>query len=211
MVSLSHTKDRNRNARKARAFTLFEVMLVTVISAFVFAGVLSAYIFLGRALSRQLNAEGLESRCRLALYYFTQDISSATSITAENPGAGITGDQMTLTIPTSPTTSITVTYHCDWSQGASNGILERQVNSGTYLVLLTNITSFNLQYFDSTTNPVSVPSLAPSSPQVDIKQVCMTFTTSAGYGPSGNLSNFTMVTPLVILKNKAMLQDPNSP
>lgn len=186
-------------------------MLSTAITAFVFAGVLSAYIFLGRALSRQLNAEGLESRTRLALYYFNQDVSSATSITALNPGVQVTGNQMSLTIPASPTISNTVTYYCDWSGGASNGILERQVNSGAYLVLLKNISSISFQYFDATTHLITVPSTAPTSPQIDIKQVCISFTTAAGYAPSGNLSQFTMVSPLVILKNKAMLQDPNSP
>jgi hypothetical protein len=190
---------------------MLEVMLSTAITAFVFAGVMSAYIFLGRALSRQLNAEGLESRTRLTLFDFNQDVSSATSITAENPGIGVTGDQMSLTIPTSPTTSNTVTYHCDWSGGAANGILERQINSGTYLVLLTNISSISFQFYDATTHLVTVPSTAPSSPQAAIKQVCVSFTTAAGYGPSGNLSQFTMVSPLVVLKNKAMLQDPNSP
>jgi hypothetical protein len=186
-------------------------MLSTAITAFVFAGVLSAFIFLGRALSRQLNAEGLESRTRLTLFDFNQDVSSATSISALSPGAEVTGDQMVLTIPTSPITSNTVTYHCDWSGGASNGILERRVNSGTYLVLLTNISSISFQFYDATTHLVTVGSTAPSSPQVDIKQVCVSFTTVAGYAPSGNLSQFTMVSPLVVMKNKAILQDPNSP
>ena len=97
MASRSHIKGRSGNSRITGGFTLFEVMLATFISSFVFAGVLSAYIFLGRSLSRQLNAEGLESRTRLALYYFTQDISSATSIIAQNPGAGTQGP-MTLNI-----------------------------------------------------------------------------------------------------------------
>jgi len=182
-------------------------MMVTFISSFVFAGVLSAYIFLGRGLARQVNAENLESRARLALHTLTQDISSASAITAQNPGAQVTGMQMALTIPGSNT----VTYYCDWSQGAANGILERQVGSNPYLVLLTNLSSLSFQYFDSTTHAVAVPAAAPSSPQVDIKQVCLTFTSTAGYGPSGNLSNFTVVSPLVILKNKGVLQDPNSP
>jgi prepilin-type N-terminal cleavage/methylation domain-containing protein len=198
-------------ARGQRGFTILEVMLTTVISAFVFAGVLSAFIFMARALSRQVNAEGLESRTRLTLFYFNQDVSSATSIAAQNPGAEVTGDQMSLTVPTSTGTSNTVTYHCDWSGGASNGILERQVNSGAYLVLLTNISSISFQYYDATTHLITVASSAPSSPQVDIKQVGVSFTTSAGYAPSGNVSNLTMVSPLAILKNKGMLVDPNSP
>jgi len=181
--------------------------MVTFISSFVFAGVLSAYIFLGRGLSRQVNAEGLESRTRLALHYFTQDVSSASAIAAQNPGSQVTGTQMALTIPGSNT----VTYYCDWTQGPANGVLERQVGTNPYLVLLTNLSSFSLQYFDSTTHAFAVPSAAPSAPQIDIKQVCLTYTSTAGYGPSGNLSNFTVVSPLVIMKNKTVLLDPNSP
>jgi Tfp pilus assembly protein PilW len=207
MVSQSHIKGRSGSAQRMGGFTLLEVMMVTFISSFVFAGVLSAYVFLGRGLSRQVNAEGLESRTRLALHYFTQDISSASAITAQNPGTQATGTQMALTIPGSNT----VTYYCDWSQGPSMGILERQVGSNPYLVLLTNLSSLSLQYYDSTTNPVAVPFTAPSSPQIVIKQVCLTYTSTAGYGPSGNLSNFSVVSPLVIMKNKAVLQDPNSP
>jgi prepilin-type N-terminal cleavage/methylation domain-containing protein len=206
MVSQSHTKDHSQNTGRESGFTLLEVMMVTFISSFVFAGVLSAYIFLGRGLSRQVNAEGLESRTRLALHYFTQDVSSASAIAAQNPGAETTGTQMTLTTPAGA-----VTYYCDWSQGTAKGILERQVGANPYLVLLTNLSALSIAYFDSTTHAVTVTASAPSTPQVDIKQVCLSYTSTAGYGPSGNLANFTVVSPIVIMKNKAVLLDPNVP
>jgi Tfp pilus assembly protein PilW len=213
MVSQSHTKGHSGNAQRGRGFTLLEVMMGTMITSFVFAGVLSAYIFLGRGLARQVNAEGLESRTRLALYYFTKDVSSAASITAQNPGTQTTGNQMTLSIPlaTVPVTYKTVTYKCDWSGGATSGILERQVGSGAYLVLLTDLTSFSMQYFDSTTNSITAPASAPSTPQNNIKQVCMTYTSGAGYAPSGDRSQFTVASPLVVLKNKGLLTDPTTP
>jgi hypothetical protein len=207
MDSQLHTKGRRQDLRREGAFTLLEVMMVTFISSFVFAGVLSAYVFLGRGLSRQVNAESLESRTRLALHYFTQDVSSASGIVAQNPGSQVTGTQMALTIPGSNT----VSYYCDWSQGPTQGILERQVGSNPYLVLLTHLSSFTLQFFDSTTNAVTAPATPPLSPQINIKQVCLTYTSTAGYGPSGNLSNLTVVSPLVIMKNKLVLLDPNSP
>src|ERR1035438_10585997 len=74
MDSPQRIKDRRQRASLLRGFSLLEVMMVTFISAFVFAGVLSAYIFLGRGLMRQGNEEQLESRSRQALYDFTQDI-----------------------------------------------------------------------------------------------------------------------------------------
>jgi prepilin-type N-terminal cleavage/methylation domain-containing protein len=207
MVFQSHTRGHSANAQGERGFTLLEVMMVTLISSFVFAGVLSAYIFLGRGLSRQVNEEGLESRTRLALYYFTQDVSSASAITAQNPGAQVDGTLMTLSI-----SGTSVAYVCNWDAGPTSGTLTRTVNGVTPgLLLLTNLTSFSFQYFDPTTSPVTAPSTAPATPQIDIKQVCMTYTSSAGYAPSGNQSNLTVVSPLVILKNKGLLQDPTHP
>jgi prepilin-type N-terminal cleavage/methylation domain-containing protein len=207
MVFQSHTKGHSPVARRKRGFTLLEVMMVTFISSFVFAGVLSAYIFLGRGLSRQVNEEGLESRSRLALYYFTQDVQSASAITAVNPGAQVDGTLMTLSI-----SGNSIAYVCNWDNGPTKGTLTRTVNGATPgLLLLTNLTSFSFQYFDSTTTSVTAPASAPTSPQIDIKQVCMSYTSSAGYAPSGNQSNLTVVSPLVVLKNKGLLLDPTNP
>ena len=179
--------------------------MVTFISSFVFAGVLSAYIFLGRGLMRQSNAESLESRSRLALYYFTLDVSTASSITAVNPGTQVTGTQMILVAAGSGT----VTYSCDWSQGASKGTLQRQVGSNTPLVLLTNLTGITFSYFDMGGSTVTVPSTTPSYSQLNIKQVMLSFTSSAGYAASGAQSNLTVVSPRVIMKNKPLIEDPN--
>lgn len=205
MAYLLPTKDRNRPAAGMGGFTLLEVIMVTFISSFVFAGVLSAYIFLGRGLMRQANAESLESRSRLALYYFTKDVSSATAITAENPGTQVTGDQMTLTISGS-----NVTYHCDWSLGTGKGVLQR-LAGGTTLNLLNNLTAISFGYYDMSGASVSVPTTTPSYTQFNIKQINMSFTSTAGYALSGSESNLTVVSPQVIMKNKALIKDPNDP
>jgi Tfp pilus assembly protein PilW len=188
-------------------------MMVTLISSFVFAGVLSAYIFLGRGLARQVNEQSLESRTRLAIYWLTQDVSTASAIAAQSPGATTTGDQFVLTIPGSANT---VTYHCDWSQGAGNGVLERNLSSGTSLTLLTNISNISFGYYDITGNSISVPATnatlsGSTTPLMKVKQVYMTYTTTAGVQVTGSQSNLTVVSPRVIMKNKALLTDPNSP
>jgi len=181
--------------------------MVTFISSFVFAGVLSAYIFLGRSLARQVNEESMESRARLALFYFTQDVSTASTITASYPGAYTTGNCITLTIP--PTT--TVVYTCDWSGGNTAGLLTRTVGSSPPLTLLTNLSSFSFGYYDPTGSVVTVPASAPASPQINIKQVYMAFTSAMGYQASGASSQYTVVSPSVTLKNQALLTDPNQP
>jgi len=207
MVSIKPIKGHRSRLVDRGGFTLLEVMMVTFISSFVFAGVLSAYIFLGRGLSRQVNAEGLESRTRLALFWFTQDVAAASAVKAQNPGAGVTGTLMNLTVPSLGN----VTYACDWSGGAGKGKLTRQVGAGATLTLLTKLTSFSLGYFDPNGNPITAPSTAPLNPQANIKQVYMVYTSTAGVAKTGNQSKFTVVSPLVILKNKALLTDPTTP
>src|SRR5471030_857882 len=145
----------SRSTSRRSGFTLLELMMVTFISAFVFSGVLSAYIFLGRGLARQVNEETLESRTRLALYWFTRDVSSASGIIAENPGAGVSGTMMSLSVPALGTT---VYYICDWSGGTGFGVLNRQVGiAGNKVPLLTNLTSFNIGYYDPAGNIVTAP------------------------------------------------------
>ena len=187
----------------------------TLISAIVFAGVMSSYIFLGRALARQLNEESLESRTRLALYWFTQDVSSASSITAvQTPTLSPTGATWPFTVFTLsiPGSSGTVSYQIDWSGGSGYGILKRYTSStGTYLVLLDKLSTISLGYFDITGNSVTVPAIAPSNPQINIKQVNMAYTCTAGTASTGAQSSLTMVSPMVVMKNKLLLVDPNSP
>jgi len=211
----SSTKNRKLPPAGIGAFTLLEVMMVTMISAFVFAGVMSAYIFLGRGLARQVNEQGLESRTRLALYWMTQDVSSASSISPGQVPSSTGPGPWPYTVFTLvvPGYSGNVSYLLDWSKGAAQGVLERQVGSGTYLTLLTNLSSISFTYYDVTGNSVSVPASVPAiySPQINVKQVSMAYTTTAGTASTGAQSNLTMVSPRVIMKNKMLLVDPTNP
>jgi prepilin-type N-terminal cleavage/methylation domain-containing protein len=210
MVSPLHIRSHRQPAARNKGFTLLEVMMVTFISSFVFAGVLSAYIFLGRGLARQVNEESLESGARVALYYFTQDLSSATAITATNPGPQTNGTLMTLSIP-QPGTTTTVVYNYVWDPVLMQGSLTRTAGSAQPVTLLKYLSIFSFGYYDATGNSISVPSSLPLSPQINIKQVNMSFTSAAGYVTSGAQSQFTVVSPLVTMNNKTSLEDPNDP
>lgn len=185
--------------------------MATLISAFVFAGVLSSYIFLGRGLARQVNEESLESQARVALYWLSQDVSSASAIATQNPGTATTGYQLSLT-----ESSIgSVTYYCDWSAGSPNGKLVRNA-SGTSLTLLKNLSSINFAFYDVNGNAVSAPSTgsplsAPTTQQLNIKQVGMYFTSTAGTAVVGNQSTFNVASPRLVMKNKGLLTDPSNP
>ena len=67
MDSQQPTRDPSAASPAPRGYSLVEVMMVTAISAVVFAGVLSAYIFLGRGLVRQGIEAELVSQSRQAL------------------------------------------------------------------------------------------------------------------------------------------------
>jgi type II secretory pathway pseudopilin PulG len=211
MASIKFSSDRRIPRNPTSGFTLVEVMMVTLISAFVFAGVLSAYIFLGRGLARQVNEESLESRARLALYWLSQDVASATGIATQNPGTAATGYQFLLYEPTIGA----VTYYCDWSGGSANGMLVRNAG-GTSLTLLKNLSAINFVFYDVNGNSITAPSTgaplsAPTTLQANVKQVCMYFTSTAGTAFVGNQSNFTVSSPRLIMKNKGFLTDPNDP
>jgi hypothetical protein len=189
----------------AGGFTLVEIMMVTFISSFVFAGVLSAYIFLGRGLTRQGNAEVLESRTRLALYYFNQDVSSANAVTISNAA------QLGLTVVNpglnpAPPFTVSVVYTYDLSDTVTRNVYTTAVPPVliTSLPLLTGLTGsyfgFGYYNFGGTT-----PSPLPSG-TTWIKQVSMAYKTVAGLAVSGAQSHYTVVSSQVVMKNKPLLQ-----
>jgi type II secretory pathway pseudopilin PulG len=188
-----------------RAFTLVEVMMVTFISSFVFAGVLSAYIFLGRGLVRQGNEEQLESRTRVALYDFTQDMSGASAVITATGTVLSVSTWVPQTAPNPPVLG-TATYTYDPVGGQLT--LERTAPPAAVLafpnwptqpappafVLLNNLTSFSFGTYDINGNVTGATAL--------IKQANMAFTSTAGSLVSGAQSHFTAVSPQVIMKNK---------
>jgi len=169
-------------------------MMATLITAIVFAGVLSAYIFLGRGLVRQGNEEEMESRSRTTLFYFTQDVSAATSIST------YTASQIVLT---TPSTAVTYTYNAaPGSPGiAPSGTLVRTqvpVNQSIPTSLLTNLSTFAFNYF-------TISGTAPSS-SATVKQIQMAYTAIIGSSVGGAQAHITVVSPRVIMKNKPSLQ-----
>jgi prepilin-type N-terminal cleavage/methylation domain-containing protein len=66
--------------RARRGFTLLELMIATAISSVVFIGILSAYLFVGRNLTRLVNLQQQEVASRGTLHRFTQDVGTAGQI-----------------------------------------------------------------------------------------------------------------------------------
>jgi hypothetical protein len=162
-------------------------MVAVSICAIVFAGILSAYLFVGRNLTRLVNFQQQEVQSRRALRQFTQDLSAAIQLTTA------TSSQIALTKPTATgTTAVSYAY----SSGA--GTLARTDTNGTQTIL-SGVTSFALSYFNEAGSTVS-------SGSQSIKAVEFTYTSRAGSSASGTLASSTMVSPRVLLRNKPALQ-----
>ena len=205
MDSPPHTKGRSARVPRRQAFTLLEVMVVTVISGIVFAGVLSAYIFLGRGLMRQGNEEQLESRSRQALYDFTQDMSAASAV--------ISANATTLTVNTwipqtagNPPVMGTATYEYAPAEGQLSLIRDSAARRDACLPELADAArepgirpaeqrnEFQLRHLRHERRLHRHPGTDQAGN--------MSFTTTAGSQIGGAQSHFTVVSPQVILKNK---------
>lgn len=69
-----------RRTDRAAGFTLSEVLIVATLSAFVLAGVLSAFLFIGRAGFNASSYSELEAQARRSLEIFAEDARMASDI-----------------------------------------------------------------------------------------------------------------------------------
>ncbi len=179
----------DHDAARRAGFTLVEVMVATSLLAVVLAGVLAAYLFLGRNLTRLVNFQHQEVESRRTLRTFTQDVSAAIELTTA------TTTVLTVTKPTAAAgVSTTVTY----TYSAAAGTLVR-TEGGANKSLLTGLTSFTITYYNEAGTVVT------SSPQ-SVKAVEFAFSSAAGSAKSGTQAAYTTVSPRVLLRNKPALQ-----
>lgn len=69
-----------RRPRRARGFTLAEVLIASTLSTFVLAAVMSSFVFLGRTGFRASGVSELENEVRRALETFAQEARLATDL-----------------------------------------------------------------------------------------------------------------------------------
>gem|GEM_PF-4424692 len=96
-------------------------------------------------------------------------------------------------IPSGASTK-TVTY----SYNSTFGTLTRTDATGS-TTLLSNLTKFDLNYFNKAGNAIT-------SSTVSVKEIELTFSSALGTSASGTQSQYTAVSPRLILRNKALLQ-----
>lgn len=174
-------------------FTLVELMVALSISAIVGAGVLSAYLFMGRNLTRLMNTQQQDTQSRRALHNFTADVSAAIQLTTA------TSSQLVLTKSTAGgTATVTYVYAAPSPATASNGTLKRTDN-GTERTVLSSLTSFALTYYNEAGTAIT-----PNAQSV--KAVEFSFASAVGDPNAGTRAAYMTVSPRVILRNKPVLQ-----
>ncbi len=113
-----------KSARSKRGYTLVEVLVAAGISAFLLAGVLTSFLFIGRSGQNLANYSDMESEARTGLEVFAQDVRQASAI------AWNSATSVTLSVDG---TAVTYSYN------SGTGQLSRQAD-----VLISGITSFEL-------------------------------------------------------------------
>jgi type II secretory pathway component PulJ len=195
----------------ASGFTLVEIMVATGLSAIIFAGILSAYLFLGRNLTRLVNTQEQGVASRRALQWFTTDLSAAiqilTTTTTPSTTTPPSSSQIAITKPprSATATSDIVTYVYNSSSGTlvrTETIVDPAATpstSTTTTSLLSHLTAFTMNYYDAGANTVTPTSLV-------VKAVECTFTSATGTATSGTLASYQMVSPRVVVRNKLALK-----
>ena len=181
---MSPIKGHKTNRGASRGFTLVELMIAMSLSAVVFAAILSAYVFIGRNLTRLANLEQQEGQCRRLLNTFAKDVGMAMRVTTASD------TQLTLTVPTASSTAPVVYNY-------SNGTLTRTDATGA-TTLLTGVTAFDFNYYNRAGTA--------STSSLSIKQVVLSYTSAVGSPANGTQARYAMVSPRLVLRNTPLLQ-----
>jgi prepilin-type N-terminal cleavage/methylation domain-containing protein len=202
-------KDKKKRAYPA-GFTLLEILIAMAISVAVFAAVMSAYIFVGRNLTRLANTQQLEVSSNRSFYLFSKDVSAATAVA--------TGSNSTSLILTLPNKTVTYTYTgAQFDQGFLTRIASppdvttpEDVGDPTLdsAKILRHLSSFSFSYFDkagnATSSAISVKQLEfnfVSTLRILTDESAATVEVTSKAGTQGHYSG---VSPRLLLRNKAL-------
>lgn len=106
-ISIRHTDLQRPLARSSTGFTLVEVMIAAALSTVVLAGVLSAFLFIGRAGFSSSGYSEMEAQLRRGLDTFANDARMANNIQWNSD------QSITLSLPTAGSGSTLITYAYD--------------------------------------------------------------------------------------------------
>jgi prepilin-type N-terminal cleavage/methylation domain-containing protein len=191
--------------RSRAGFTLVELLVGMSLALIVMTGVLSTFSFLGRNLARLAHQQKLETEARRTLAYFAQDVRMATGFPIGSPPSNTAATFTLLTSAGTTTTAYNYYASATTVSGVSipAGSLTRTTPSGgTPVILLTNLLSFDFDYYDA--NDTAVTDF--TNKVRSIKKVAMDFHSQTGRSADGTQAPvFPAASPRLTIRNKALL------
>ena len=181
MASTFITSGKWPLSRGRYGFTLVELMIATVLSAIVFGAIFSAYIFMGRNLTRLANFQQQQVQNRRVLYVLSKDVNEATQVTTALPAS------LAITLPSG---GVTYTYD------PAAQTLTRQTGPTT-TILLSNLTNFAFSYFDQYG--------ASTASAINIKQIALNYSSSVGDRANGTKASDSVASSRIVLRGKPAL------
>ncbi len=129
-----------RTRRASAGFTLVETMIGAALAAFILAGVISTFLFLGRSGANVRNYSDMESQARKGLELFAEDVRQASSI------VWTTNQQITLTVNSANVVYIYSSVNGTFSRvdAGSNRVLISGITSGTFMFRSFNVAGTEL-------------------------------------------------------------------
>jgi type II secretory pathway pseudopilin PulG len=197
-ISTRRTKHDRSSGRGA--FTLVEVMVAAAISSFVLAGILSAFVMIGRTGFVASSYSVLEAETRRALDTFGQDVRKATDVTWNS------AQSITLSVATATNATTTITYAYDATAGtATTGCFYRQLGDTASTlprrILVHNVSAdfaFRRYKLESSSNPGADNTATNNAETKQIEVVLRASRT----GATTVAANQTALSARYILRNK---------
>lgn len=181
----------NRRGASVAGFTLVEALIGFSLMAVVFTALLSAYVFLGRTLTRLNNTQEQEVRARRAFQQFAQDVGSAVTFTT------VSSTRLVFTLQSATDTTDTADY--TYTAGANaTGTLVRTYTTSlgtvTAVTLLSSLSAFDFNCYTAIGTDATTGSA--------VKSAQFSFTSVVGSGAGGTRATYSNVSAKVIARNK---------
>lgn len=181
-------------------------MVSVAIAAFVVAGILASYTYLGRNLVRGDHQQTMEIETRRTLQMFAQDVHTATDVSS------FSSSQVAFTMPYVHSDYSVTTYTVTYTYNSGNGTLVRSV-SGTAppgvttadVTLLSDASNFSFDYLD-----LQGQSVTSSGYPFRIKQIVLSdFTLTTGTAGAGTQSTYSCASARFVLRSKHLVLTQN--
>jgi hypothetical protein len=182
------------------------MMVALSIGAFVIAGVLSSYTFLGRNLIRYSNQQQLAAQIQRTLQIFAQDVHATTDVTS------FSNTQLVLSLPYVHSDGSVTYYTVTHTYDSTAKTLTRTVAgtpppdvTASALTLLTGVSVSGGSFFScfdrcdvTATNTFGIKKIEIAS-----------FTLTAGTASAGTQTTYTAASARLILRNKHLILQQN--